>query len=367
MVSNKEYNILSFTGTNILIWIAALLIGITFIFCLPSFLITDSLFIKYSDTGEIGDSIGGITGPIVGLIAAILTFWAFWVQYRANQQQRHDLAIERFENKYYEMIRLHKENVNEMKITGYTSLKSINYNSTKEKLGTTISQIERIVDGRKVFVSMVKELLTCYSYCLHKNELKDIDKTEKLKFAYKIFFFGSFSSLTGEIHSKAVTKSIKNELKNFRRKHKETLGKKKTISLDNGKKSTLHIKYAPFTGHESRLGHYYRHLFSTVKYVVSKHQEGLFGYTQARDYLKILRAQMSNDEHLLLYYNYITGFGSRWENSQNEFFSTYRMLHNLPVDRVRYVEKPRQHFAKQMERIRKETNGKEEMFEWDEN
>lgn len=37
-------------------------------------------------------------------------------------------------------------------------------------------------------------------------------------------------------------------------------------------------------------------------------------YKQSREYLKILRSQMSNDEQLMLYYNFIIGFGADWEN-----------------------------------------------------
>ena len=44
----------------------------------------------FSDTGEIGDTIGGITGPFIAIAAAGLTFIAFWVQYKANIQQRQD-------------------------------------------------------------------------------------------------------------------------------------------------------------------------------------------------------------------------------------------------------------------------------------
>lgn len=61
----------------------------------------------FSGTGQIGDTIGGIMGPFVAIAASILTFIAFWVQYKANIQQRNDIALERFENNFYEMLQLH--------------------------------------------------------------------------------------------------------------------------------------------------------------------------------------------------------------------------------------------------------------------
>ncbi|ALR29300.1 hypothetical protein ATE47_01570 [Chryseobacterium sp. IHB B 17019] len=66
----------------------------------------------------------------------------------------------------------------------------------------------------------------------------------------------------------------RDKLKSIRAEHKETFGGIKDFKIDN-KKIDLHIKYAPFTGHESRLSHYYRHLFSAVKFVVKKEKQGL--------------------------------------------------------------------------------------------
>ena len=63
----------------------------------------------FSNKGQIGDTIGGIMGPFVAIIAAWLTFIAFWVQFKANNQQRHDIAIERFENNLFEMIHVQQE------------------------------------------------------------------------------------------------------------------------------------------------------------------------------------------------------------------------------------------------------------------
>ncbi len=79
--------------------------------CLPWMLAKHS-WIDFSDTGEIGDTIGGIMGPFVAIAASGLTFIAFWVQYKANIQQRHDIAIERFESNLFEMIHIQQEIIN---------------------------------------------------------------------------------------------------------------------------------------------------------------------------------------------------------------------------------------------------------------
>ena len=91
-----------------------LLIAIV-ICCLP-WVLTREWFVDFSDTGEIGDTIGGIMGPFIAIAAAGLTFIAFWVQYKANIQQRHDIAIERFESNLFEMIHIQQEIINGLKI-----------------------------------------------------------------------------------------------------------------------------------------------------------------------------------------------------------------------------------------------------------
>ncbi|PIF34317.1 putative phage abortive infection protein [Flavobacterium sp. 9] len=316
---------------------------------------------KLENVGIVGDTLGGILNPIFAVPATILTFLAFWVQFKANQEVQNQFKIQQFESQFYEMVRLHKENINEMKISGY------DYNISKtlnEKTGDstiTRSQVERFVEGRKVFVSMVKELIACYEFCKLYDITNKYNSQELLELSYRIFFFGSQSSL---VSSKTIDddyiQMIKDQLKIVRDKHKESIGGINEFYIQESNKTIkLHIKYAPFTGHENRLSHYYRYLYSTVKYVVGKEKEGLITYNKSREYLKVLRAQISNDEQLMLYYNYIIGFGKDWENEG--YLTKYRMLHNLPIDKVKYAVAPRVHFQSFISSINQDEG---DLFEW---
>lgn len=68
--------------------------------------------LNFREAGPIGDTIGGIMGPFIAMIASWLTFIAFWVQFKANQMQRADIAIERFEQRLFEMLNLLQITVN---------------------------------------------------------------------------------------------------------------------------------------------------------------------------------------------------------------------------------------------------------------
>ncbi len=128
-------------------------------------------------------------------------------------------------------------------------------------------------------------------------------------------------------------------------------------------KINLFFKYKPFSGHVSRFGHYYRHLFYIVKYVVGQ-SPTVMDFEQKREYLRMLRAQLSNHEQLMLYFNYLSGYGSKWENEKNKFLSDYRMIHNLPIELTNFAVNTRTHFKNDIERIEREYN--ESMFEYDE-
>ena len=114
--------------------------------CLP-WLFTLRVGLDFADTGQIGDTIGGVMGPFIAIAAAGLTFIAFWVQYKANIQQRHDIAIERFESNLFEMIHIQQEITNNLVI------------EHSSKGGNLV-----VKRGREVFPFVYEEMEERYSY-----------------------------------------------------------------------------------------------------------------------------------------------------------------------------------------------------------
>lgn len=112
------------------------------IICLFPFLFTINGCIDFRNTGQIGDTIGGIMGPFVAIAAAILTFLAFWVQFKANEQQRKDIALERFESNFFELLHFHQEITNELLLKCYIYDFTI-YNNQKlvEEKGRDVFQL----------------------------------------------------------------------------------------------------------------------------------------------------------------------------------------------------------------------------------
>lgn len=61
---------------------------------------------------NIGNAINGMMGPFVAMLAAFMTFVAFWMQYKTHVQQREDISQERYVNNFMKLIDIYREIVN---------------------------------------------------------------------------------------------------------------------------------------------------------------------------------------------------------------------------------------------------------------
>ena len=332
--------------TNWVTYLIILSIAIfIFSFFAPFLLTQFSSSIKFdTNTGPIGDTIGGIMNPFVALSGVIVTGLAFYMQLRANQIQienfRKELEVQKeqnrlaqFESKFYEMLRLHKENVNEIEIEIFEfNLKNIHntQSSGKGLLGgrspvKEISKTPKIIKGRQVFLYFSNEIEITYNYLKNNNRNNaNIDTETKgqkyFSIAYNAFFNGAINQKDYS-HLKKVIEEHKNFYLDednkgpYREKSNEFYG------------STVLAKYFILQGHENILGHYYRHLYHTVKFVAHQNED-FISFKEKRNYLRLLRAQLSNYEQAMLFYNYLI-FSNEWENEENKFLSDYKMIHNL--------------------------------------
>lgn len=261
------------------------------------------------DPNEYGDYFGGVMNPLIGITAAFITFLAFYIQFVANRKITNQFKIQQFESQFYEMIRLHKENVNELEIT------QIEMERLLSSTGTPLSFMpkSKSIKGREVFKILSNELEMTYRNVLKYVEHKKIAFEE----AYGIFFNGL-----------DIAEDNLLELTGFRQRFRDAFLEPTRIKQQNIFEGIFVIaKYELFQGHENQLGHYYRHLYQSVKFVAN-YDSAVLKYRDKRKYLRLLRAQLSNYEQLMLFYNWYSGYGYNWE--KNKFFSEFRMIHNLP-------------------------------------
>jgi hypothetical protein len=247
-----------------------------------SYTLDDKLKRQTLTPNEIGDSIGGIMNPIIGLVASVLTFLAFYMQKRANDDIQIQFKIQQFESQFFEMLALHKENVNEIGIISYRTGES--------------------VKGRQAFIAMAQD----YRELISLAELFDTLTPTEFEAAYSIFFWG---------YDEDELKKLSSVSEAF-------------ISGDGVIGDNVSLPYIKnHRGYGAALAHYYRHLFMMVKFVVNSNIVTV--YKEKMRYLKILRAQLSNHEQIMLFYNWLSKYGASWEDNENQYFTEYVMIHNL--------------------------------------
>ncbi|GAA0740481.1 putative phage abortive infection protein [Gaetbulibacter jejuensis] len=332
---NKESKKLWSKGVIALIVFAFLLIIFSFI--APVIFTQPSGKVAFgNDTGVIGDTIGGIMNPFIALAGVIVTGLAFYMQLRANQiqisnfkkeldAQKDQNKLSQFESQFYEMLRLHKENVNEIEVEVFefseTEIKNAptrnNDLLSSRSPVVELSKVSKTIKGRDVFLYFSNELEITYNFLEENEELKE---NERFSLAYRSFFNGALHQIEYD------------ELEVLIKEHKtkflsgSNYISNSSESMDVFYSTSVISKYPLLKGYENSLGHYYRHLFHTVKFIALQ-DEKFISYQEKRKYLRILRAQLSNYEQAMLFYNYIV-YAPEWEKG-NKFFTDYRMIHNL--------------------------------------
>ncbi|PAM91505.1 hypothetical protein B4N84_28050 [Flavobacterium sp. IR1] len=365
----------------VLILIAGLLIvfSITapFLFTRKSF----SSDFNFMLTGPIGDTIGGLMSPFINLSAVIVTGLAFYMQYRANklqveifrkqlkeaqqqfkeEQEKQDIDVQKqqFESQFYEMLRLHKENVNEIEIAAKRRvenrevvIKSFAHTKKDDKYKINYTYSDYTITKRNAFVQMQKE----FEFMISKFKQSDTPELslEKFNYIYTIFFWGldSHVTLADKLYE---PEPVKFEEIIYKIQDNQYFTKKPDFD------ENIPFDIPAFKGHSNFLGHYYRHLFHTVKFVAN-YDESIVKKVEKKNYLRLLRAQLSNHEQALLFYNWLSDYGAPWQNDRNNFLTEFRMIHNLW-----YGQLPKEDFIKsklkKLVNIYKDLGYKDDLFE----
>lgn len=300
-------------------------------FILVAFLLIPYLLTNYSwgwayndKTGVIGDTIGGIVGPIIGFVGIILTFMAFYIQYKANQiqilafREQSDLAskserqikVQQIESNFFRMIDYHNQNVNQIKI------------SNLDKTKTDISE------GRRAFVQFkiqINRLLPIVNNVSIENDF-GLNQEQILDITYIVFYYGIEGSWVNFIAEKL---SRYNNSSLIAVKIAEKIVKEPTLRLART--------------NQTNLSTYFSNMYSALKLI---DENEILNEKEKKDLIKIYRAQLSNPELYVIFFNAISRFGKKWE--KRNFINKYEFLKNIPKNYCDGYE-PSTYFQMQLE------------------
>ena len=129
--------------------------------------ITKESITDYEVTGQFGDFIGGVVGTFFALAGTLLIFLTFREQTNENKR----IA---FESSFFEMIRNHRENINELRYRKYKKNSEILY------------------ENRQVIRIIFEEFIECYREVTKFSNSKDINDYLNPKYAKKLKKNNSF-------------------------------------------------------------------------------------------------------------------------------------------------------------------------------
>ncbi|WP_281299086.1 putative phage abortive infection protein [Flavobacterium limnophilum] len=258
------------------------LITINLIFFADVYRETDTLNIE--GAAHLGDFVGGFIGSIFTLVSIVLL-------YSTLKDQRTSSSIEKFETKYFELVKMHRDNVSEMGL--------------KEHL------------GKKIFVILIREFREILKITLKisKECNQSFEQKELFVISYYALFFGVGPNSSRMLKAALIDYDI-----DFVNRFEKALNNSET---KKSIKENRNLKYVPFEGHQSRLGHYYRHLYQTVCYVDNQTSK-----IDKYEYVKTIRAQLTTHEQALLFINSLTPIGKVWWDKG--LLLRYRFVQNIP-------------------------------------
>ena len=308
-------------GVPVGIWLS-MLFFIIIICALPSLLTLPGI-LDFTETGQIGDTIGGIMGPFIAILAALLTFIAFWAQFDANRELIKENRRNHFENRFYKMLDIHLENVVDLN-------KHVSDVATDSCFQLWCNEIFNLFNYLNIqcgfggFMDYLIELYredsteqTFIEFLKKMQDSSDIHQIVIFEMTYAYFFTGYFATM--KIGDK-----------------KETQHAIKFASIfmayikDNNTNNIDFLKGVP---KNELLGRYYRHLFQIVKFVDEQSDDLFPELDWKKEFLGILRSQMSDYEQLLLYYNSQSSIGHAW--NELHFIEKYKLIKNIPYGMIK--------------------------------
>ncbi|MBY8963677.1 hypothetical protein KJK34_13020 [Flavobacterium sp. D11R37] len=291
-----------------------LIVGIM-IFLLPLLFTTTWGAISFDKTGQIGDTIGGVTAPFLSFFGAILVYLALKAQIKANsliqeqfEEQRQTDYRQNFENTFFNLLSIHHQIIENIDFETIRLIKgndhldhyfrnNIVYEDYYNEISEEIIHHSRDVFefGNKFLHSLIEDDL------IFKNHIP-------LKYYKSESELSKFNKLLEDIPNIEVEKILISD-----------------NIVDSRLNSIYKLVYGRFN---ADFGHYFRNLYRLIKLIDEKKFSEDFesDYEIKYSYTSIIRSQLSDGELGWLFFNCLSEYGS---TKFKPLIEKYSLLKNL--------------------------------------
>lgn len=237
-----------------------------------------------------GQFIGGYLGTIINIVVSFLLFATLLNQSIIN-------AKVAFESNFYKMMDYHFHHVASLTVK-HVRLSESSYEA---------------VTGKRAFIVFklhLERLLRITGEIQRKLDLSLSDH-QIIDIACIAFYYG-----VGEENRDFLTENLGRYPRSD-----EIVGlliDSRNVRLENDRE---HVGRA----NQTNLSSYFRNMYHLIKFVDTRK---LLTRAEKIRYINILRAQLSNAELWLLYFNVVSRFGRKWRD--NDYVIRYRLIKNMP-------------------------------------
>jgi hypothetical protein len=220
--------------------------------------------------------------------------------FQAMERHRSDVI-----NNFFKMLDFHVGNVNQLKIS---NIKDDDDDKAEGKRCFVIFKMQ-IIELLKLLESINEEM----HLRLTKREIADI--------AYYTFYYGC------DNRWEEFYKNL------FKRYHFDNLFF--TTLMNNIRRHNLKLGRT----NQTSLSNYYRNMYRAVVLI---HRDRFLKSKDKQKYIKILRAQLSNPELYVFFFNLLSRFGSKW--ILNDLVIKYELIRNIPEGYLGEDYNPKDYF-----------------------
>lgn len=275
----------------IIMKVVIFIIGITFaisfcfiVFNKAYFRLDPNLGIDVELASKFGDFVGGFIGTLFAFLSILVVAYSILKQTCENRKNN-------VKSMFFQMIDYHYKNLEQIEVR-------------KPERRDVIEKGKRGFVAFKIQINRLLQEL----YTVNNTHQLQLNAHDIACIAYMVFYYG-----------------LSETWKEFFEEKIQCYDCRETIINELLKYSTKNPECRLCQANHTVLSAYFRNMYNAIKLIDC---ESAFNTKEKEELVKIYRAQLSNPELYVLFFNVISPFGKKWRDKK--FIQKYRLLKNVP-------------------------------------